>query len=115
MSQNVLCMPARSTIITGQYPRTHGVYANGVPLPRDTPTIAGHLLNQGALLALPFRSWPNWLGDLRESLASRLRDSPGISGEQVEGLIKKQVSASGRLFPYADQGPSELFKKMDSL
>ena len=30
-AQNVVCMPARSSMITGQYPRTHGVYANGVP------------------------------------------------------------------------------------
>lgn len=42
-NQNVVCMPARSTMITGQYPRTHGVYANGVPLPVDAPSVAGHL------------------------------------------------------------------------
>src|SRR5436309_11841300 len=42
-NQNVVCMPARSTIITGQYVRTHGVYANGVALPPDAPTIAGYL------------------------------------------------------------------------
>ena len=33
-NQNTVCMPARSTMITGQYVRTHGVFANGVPLPR---------------------------------------------------------------------------------
>jgi len=32
-NQNTVCMPARSTMITGQYVRTHGVFANGVPLP----------------------------------------------------------------------------------
>ncbi len=42
-NQNVVCMPARSTMITGQYPRTHGVYANGVPLPVDAPSVAGYL------------------------------------------------------------------------
>ncbi len=31
--QSVVCMPSRSTIITGQHPTTHGVWMNGVPLP----------------------------------------------------------------------------------
>jgi arylsulfatase A-like enzyme len=42
-NQNVVCMPARSTMITGQYVRTHGVYANGVPLPPDAPSVAAYL------------------------------------------------------------------------
>ncbi|HWE56245.1 MAG TPA: sulfatase-like hydrolase/transferase [Acidimicrobiales bacterium] len=47
MNQNVVCMPARSTMITGQYPRTHGVYANGVPLPADAPSVAAYLNEHG--------------------------------------------------------------------
>ena len=39
-NQNTVCMPARSTMITGQYVRTHGVFANGVPLPADAPSVA---------------------------------------------------------------------------
>ena len=31
--QSVVCMPSRSTILTGQHPSTHGVWMNGVPLP----------------------------------------------------------------------------------
>ncbi len=42
-NQNTVCMPARSTMLTGQYVRTHGVVANGIPLPVDAPSIAGHL------------------------------------------------------------------------
>src|SRR5262245_25051505 len=42
-NQNVVCMPARSTRITGRYGRTHGVYANGVPLPVDAPSVAAYL------------------------------------------------------------------------
>lgn len=52
MNQNVVCMPARSTMITGQYPRTHGVYANGVPLPADAPSVAAYLNEHGYRTAL---------------------------------------------------------------
>src|SRR5258706_2543121 len=30
--QNVVCMPSRSTMLTGQHPLTHGVVANGIRL-----------------------------------------------------------------------------------
>jgi arylsulfatase A-like enzyme len=36
-------MPARATMLTGQYVRTHGVVTNGVPLPIDAPSVAAHL------------------------------------------------------------------------
>jgi arylsulfatase A-like enzyme len=42
-NQNTVCMPARSTMLTGQYVRTHGVVANGIPLPADAPSVAAHL------------------------------------------------------------------------
>jgi len=42
-NQNVVCMPARSTMVTGQYVRTHGVWMNGVPLPETAPSIAAYL------------------------------------------------------------------------
>jgi arylsulfatase A-like enzyme len=42
-NQNTVCMPSRSTMLTGQYPRTHGVVANGVPLPADAPSVAAYL------------------------------------------------------------------------
>jgi arylsulfatase A-like enzyme len=43
--QNVVCMPSRSTMITGQHVSTHGVWMNGVPLPEDAPSIASDLRN----------------------------------------------------------------------
>src|SRR5919106_968666 len=46
-NQNTVCMPARSTMLTGQYVRTHGVFANGVPLPLDAPSVAAHLRRHG--------------------------------------------------------------------
>jgi len=42
-NQNAVCMPARSTMLTGQYVRTHGVVANGIPLPVDAPSVAAYL------------------------------------------------------------------------
>ena len=41
--QNVVCMPSRSTMLTGQHPLTHGVVANGIPLPDDAPSVAAYL------------------------------------------------------------------------
>ena len=40
---STVCTPARSTILTGQYIRTHGAIANGVPLPVDAPSVAAYL------------------------------------------------------------------------
>ncbi|HHH12015.1 MAG TPA: sulfatase, partial [Sorangium sp.] len=45
--QNVVCMPSRSTMLTGQHPRTHGVIANGISLPTDAPNIAAYLRRSG--------------------------------------------------------------------
>lgn len=42
-NQNTVCMPARSTMLTGQYVGTHGVVANGVPLPVNAPSVAAYL------------------------------------------------------------------------
>jgi arylsulfatase A-like enzyme len=51
-NQNVVCMPARSTMITGQYVRTHGVFANGVALPPGSPSVATYLHGKGYRTAL---------------------------------------------------------------
>ncbi len=45
-SQSTVCMPSRSTILTGQSIRCHGVTSNGIQLPPDQNNLA-HLL-QGA-------------------------------------------------------------------
>lgn len=45
-NQNVVCMPARATIVSGLHVRSHGVIMNGVPLPEDTPDIARLLKEQ---------------------------------------------------------------------
>ena len=50
--QSVVCMPSRSTMLTGQYPTTHGVWMNGVPLPLDAPSVADVLHQAGYRTAL---------------------------------------------------------------
>ncbi|HEV2125902.1 MAG TPA: sulfatase-like hydrolase/transferase, partial [Chloroflexota bacterium] len=44
---NPLCMPSRSTLLTGLTPRGHGVRTNGIPLSRDLPTMTGALTQSG--------------------------------------------------------------------
>ena len=50
--QSVVCMPSRSTMLTGQHPSTHGVWMNGVPLPVDAPSVADVLHGAGYRTAL---------------------------------------------------------------
>jgi arylsulfatase A-like enzyme len=50
--QSVVCMPSRSTILTGQHPSTHGVWMNGVALPLDAPSVAALLHDAGYRTAL---------------------------------------------------------------
>jgi arylsulfatase A-like enzyme len=50
--QSVVCMPSRSTMLTGQHPSTHGVWMNGVPLPVDAPSVAAVLHGAGYRTAL---------------------------------------------------------------
>ena len=50
--QNVVCMPSRATMITGQHVSTHGVWMNGVPLPDGAPSIAQVLHSAGYATAL---------------------------------------------------------------
>jgi arylsulfatase A-like enzyme len=50
--QSVVCMPSRSTMLTGQHPSTHGVWMNGVALPVDAPSVADVLHGAGYRTAL---------------------------------------------------------------
>ena len=80
--QSVVCMPSRSTILTGQHPRTHGVWMNGVPLPVDAPSVAAH----AARRRLPHRA--------RRQAALRAvpRPVPALHRE----LPRRQHHAAGR-------------------
>jgi arylsulfatase A-like enzyme len=50
--QNVVCMPSRTTMLTGQHPLTHGVVANGICAPQDGPNVAEILRRAGYHTAL---------------------------------------------------------------
>ena len=49
-TQHPFCQPARATILTGQYPSTHGVVFNGFDLPN---TIVNFMLPRGTVLGDP--------------------------------------------------------------
>jgi arylsulfatase len=42
-TSNPVCMPARASFFTGQYPSHHGVWQNGVPLSPRADLIHHHL------------------------------------------------------------------------
>ncbi len=50
--QNVVCMPSRATMLTGQHPLTHGVVSNGIPLDDGSPNVARLLRAAGYQTAL---------------------------------------------------------------
>jgi arylsulfatase A-like enzyme len=78
-NQNVVCMPARSTMISGQYVRSHGVWMNGVPLPDDAPSIAAHLRTRA---------------DYRTALIGKAHFQPAFDphGEWTEGRLAREDS-----------------------
>lgn len=72
-NQNVVCMPARATIITGQHVASHGVWMNGVSLPSDTPTMAHWLGRHGYRTALIGKAhFEPWLGSAEEFYENRM-------------------------------------------
>ncbi len=72
-NQNVVCMPARATIITGQHVASHGVWMNGVSLPEHRDTIAHHLQRHGYRTGLLGKAhFEPWLGDPSEFFENRM-------------------------------------------
>lgn len=72
-NQCAVCMPARCTILTGQYASMHGVTSNGIPLPVDHPSVAHELKRQGYETALIGKAHfePHATKDYFENVAAR--------------------------------------------
>ena len=72
-NQNVVCMPARATIITGRHVASHGVWMNGVSLPEDEPTIAHWLQQHGYKTGLLGKAhFEPWLGSADDFFENRM-------------------------------------------
>lgn len=72
-NQNVVCMPARATMMTGQHVGSHGVWMNGVCLPEDRQTVAHHLRANGYRTGLLGKAhFEPWLGDPAEFFENRM-------------------------------------------
>ena len=78
--QSVVCMPSRSTMLTGQYPSTHGVWMSGVALPEAAPSVAAELHRAGyrtALVGKPhFEPFLDPFGRFTENLLSSTGTTP---------------------------------------
>lgn len=72
-NQNVVCMPARATIMTGQHVRSHGVRMNGMSMPEERHTIAHHLKEHGYNTALLGKAhFEPWLGSPEDFFENRM-------------------------------------------
>ncbi len=87
---SVVCMPSRSTMLTGQSPRRHGVWMNGVPLPVDAPSAAEVLRRVGyrtALVGKPhFEPFLDPFGRFTENRLARL-GVPTVDSLGHDGLV----------------------------
>ncbi len=72
-NQCAVCMPARCTILTGQYVGMHGVTSNGIPLPADHPSLVHELNRHGYETALIGKAHfePHAATDFFENIAAR--------------------------------------------
>lgn len=87
-NQCVTCMPARASIITGQYPATHGVWTNGVPLPEDAPSVAQVLGKAGYKTGLfgkaHFEPWLSPPGFYENEMAKKGETGPHRGFDRME-------------------------------
>ena len=87
---NAICMPSRATLLTGRYPRTHGVITNGVPLSDDEITVGECLAGAGYATAAVGKTHltPHSLGEF-----------PPGSGKVYAGPETREWHSSGKDYP----------------
>ena len=89
--QSVVCMPSRSTMLTGQHPSTHGVWMNGVALPADAPSVVAELQRHGyrtALVGKPhFEPFLDPFGRFPENLIAQKTGTVTPMGPWYDGTI----------------------------
>ncbi len=99
--QSVVCMPSRSTILTGQYPTTHGVWMNGVALPQDAPSVAQVLSEHGYRTSLIGKAhFQPYMDPFLRFYENSLAQSPGEPSQgSYRGFEHLEFATHGALGP----------------
>lgn len=92
ITQHTVCMPTRSTLMTGRYPHVHGVWANGVPLAKSEITLPAALARAG------YHTWMTGKLHLEPILKRRLP----ADGSMYYGFKEYAVSDNDLKGPYLD-------------
>jgi len=113
-NQNVVCMPARATMITGQHVGSHGVWMNGVSMQEDKQTIAHHLKNHGYRTGLIGKAhFEPWLGSpetfFENRMASENNTGPHRGFEHME-LANHFFEGHSHYDKWMDDHPEEKAK-----
>jgi len=91
-SQHTVCMPTRATLMTGRYPNAHGVWANGVSLPKSEITLP---------MALSQAGYHTWMAGKLHLEAIPKRKLPA-DGNPYYGFQEYAVSDNDLKGPYLD-------------
>lgn len=102
-NQSTVCMPARSTILTGQSIRRHGVTSNGIALPADAPSLSHHLRDAGYRTALLGKAHfePHAAKTFFENLAAEAGDTGPHRGFEHMELCGHSGRIARSVFHYA--------------